>query len=44
MNKQSYINVFKIRYSQNVSTHGRFNDRFFQPTGTAFKERFYWKL
>jgi hypothetical protein len=35
------INVFKINYSQNVSTLTTF---FFQPIGTAFKERFYRKL
>jgi hypothetical protein len=29
MNKQSFINVFKIRYSQNVSTRSKFEDSFF---------------
>jgi hypothetical protein len=37
-NKQKIIDVFKIRYSQNVFTHDGFNDNFLQPTGTAFRE------
>jgi hypothetical protein len=39
------MNVLKIRYPQNVSINCLYNASFFlQPTGTAFKEHFFWKL